>query len=50
MGEKLSPVDLASLSNLAGGQVCEKAGVVSVNKDQLLRESVEIQKEELGYK
>lgn len=31
--------DLASLSNLAGGLVCEHVGVVPIDKDQLLREA-----------
>ena len=35
----LSPYNTASLANLAGGQVCEKAGVVAVNKKQLLKEA-----------
>jgi len=35
----LSPTDTAYLSNLAGGQVCEKSGVVPVNKEQLLTEA-----------
>lgn len=35
----LSPSDMAFLSNLAGGQVCEKSGVVPVNKEQLLIEA-----------
>lgn len=30
---------MAFLSNLAGGQVCEKSGVVPVNKEQLLEEA-----------
>lgn len=38
---KLSPVDIAFLSNLAGGQVCEKAGVTPINKEQLLNEAME---------
>jgi hypothetical protein len=29
---------IALLSNLAGGQVCEKVGVVPVNAEQLARE------------
>lgn len=29
---------IATLSNLAGGQVCEKPGVVTVNKNQLIEE------------
>ena len=31
------------LSNLAGGQVCEKVGVVPVDKEQLLREYLQLQ-------
>ena len=38
---KLSPPLLAGLSNLGGGLVCEYAGVVPVNKHDLLREAVE---------
>jgi len=34
----LKPGQVAALSNLAGGQVCEKSGVVPVDRDQLLRE------------
>jgi D-glycero-beta-D-manno-heptose-7-phosphate kinase len=37
---KLSPVQIAFLSNLAGGQVCEKTGVVPVDKKQLLEEAL----------
>jgi rfaE bifunctional protein kinase chain/domain len=47
LGEGLSPLDIAGLSNLAGGQVCEKAGVVSVNRYQLLEEALQIQQEEV---
>lgn len=35
----LSPVTIASLANLAGGLVCEKVGVVPVERDQLLAEA-----------
>ncbi|HXB13968.1 MAG TPA: PfkB family carbohydrate kinase, partial [Bacteroidia bacterium] len=35
----VSPENMAFLSNLAGGQVCEKSGVVPVNKEQLLEEA-----------
>ena len=35
----LSPWIIAELSNIGGGQVCEKAGVVPVNKEQLFEES-----------
>lgn len=34
--------DLAALSNLAGGLVCEHVGVVPIDKDQLLREAQRI--------
>ena len=34
----LSPIEIAALSNLAGGQVCERAGVVPVDRDQLMSE------------
>lgn len=40
----LSPVMTATLANLAGGLVCEKVGVVPVDKEQLLREAIH-----LGY-
>lgn len=33
------PKFIASLSNLAGGIVCEKVGVVPINRDQLLKEA-----------
>jgi rfaE bifunctional protein kinase chain/domain len=33
-----SPMDVAQLANLAGGQVVEKSGVVAINKQQLLDE------------
>lgn len=35
----LPPSEIAFLSNLAGGQVCEKTGVVPVDKEQLLKEA-----------
>jgi rfaE bifunctional protein kinase chain/domain len=38
MAAGLSPWITAELSNIGGGQVCEKAGVVPVNKTQLLEE------------
>ena len=34
----LGPLEIATLANLAGGQVCERAGVVPVDKVQLLEE------------
>lgn len=39
---KLPMTKVAILSNLAGGQVCEKVGVVPVDKAQLLKEFEEI--------
>lgn len=39
---KLELKDIALLANLAGGQVCEKVGVVPVNKNQLKREFKEL--------
>jgi D-glycero-beta-D-manno-heptose-7-phosphate kinase len=35
---KRSPYEIAYIANLAGGLVCEDAGVVPVNKDKLLKE------------
>lgn len=37
----VSPYDTAFLANLAGGQVCEKAGVVPIDKKQLLKEAIQ---------
>jgi len=37
---KLSPEITATLSNLAGGLVCEKVGVVPIDKKQLLEEAL----------
>lgn len=39
LAKKTSNKILAELSNLAGGLVCEKLGVVSINKNQLLAEA-----------
>jgi rfaE bifunctional protein kinase chain/domain len=38
----LSPVATATLANLAGGLVCEKVGVVPVDKKQLLEEAASL--------
>lgn len=46
IGENLSALDTASLANIAGGQVCERAGVVPVNRTQLLEEALNIREEE----
>ncbi len=40
LARKLPPHFIASLSNLAGGQVCEKVGVVPVDKKQLFIEAL----------
>jgi rfaE bifunctional protein kinase chain/domain len=37
---RLEPGEIASLSNLAGGIVCEVVGVVPVNRDKLLGEAI----------
>lgn len=37
----LDPKIIAEISNLAGGLVCEKVGVVPINKKQLLQEAIE---------
>jgi rfaE bifunctional protein kinase chain/domain len=39
---KLSPVLTATLANLAGGMVCEKVGVVPIDKKQLFAEAVKL--------
>ena len=38
----LPPKEIAVLANLAGGLVCEQVGVVSVNKDELIKEAKEV--------
>ena len=38
LANEVSPTDLCTLANLAGGQVCEKVGVVPIEKNQLCRE------------
>jgi len=38
MAAKLDPKTMALMSNLAGGLVCEKVGVVPINKKQLIKE------------
>jgi rfaE bifunctional protein kinase chain/domain len=39
---QLSPVTTATLANLAGGLVCEKVGVVPIDKKQLLEEALRL--------
>jgi rfaE bifunctional protein kinase chain/domain len=41
----LDTVSTAAITNLAGGQVCEKVGVVPVNRKQLYREALELFRE-----
>jgi bifunctional ADP-heptose synthase (sugar kinase/adenylyltransferase) len=38
----MSAAQIGALSNLAGGQVCEKSGVVPVNREQLMEECSQI--------
>ena len=38
----ISSITTATLANLAGGLVCEKIGVVSINKKQLLKEALRL--------
>ncbi len=39
---QVNPIIIAHISNLAGGLVCEQIGVVPINKDQLLEESLKL--------
>lgn len=39
---KCSPKEIAIISNLAGGLVCEQVGVVSVDKEDLMKEAKEV--------
>ena len=39
---QLDPAEIASLSNLAGGLVCEQVGVVPVDRDKLLSEALKL--------
>jgi len=48
VGSGLSAVHIATLSNLAGGQVCERSGVVPVNRKQLLDEARLIMKDDIS--
>jgi rfaE bifunctional protein kinase chain/domain len=38
----LAPNIIAELSNLAGGLVCEKTGVISIDKEQLMQEAMSL--------
>jgi D-glycero-beta-D-manno-heptose-7-phosphate kinase len=44
----LSPRLVAEISNLAGGLVCEKVGVVSIDKEQLMNEALHLFKPSHG--
>ena len=39
---KLDPILMVELANIAGGLVCEKVGVVPIDKEQLLEESLKL--------
>lgn len=41
---KLSPYEVAFISNMAGGLVCEDVGVVPIHRDLLLKELLSLQK------
>jgi len=38
LAQKCTPYEIAYISNLAGGLVCEEVGVVPVDKEKLLKE------------
>jgi bifunctional ADP-heptose synthase (sugar kinase/adenylyltransferase) len=40
LAAKTSPELMASLSNIAGGLVCEQSGVVPVDKARLIEEAI----------
>lgn len=40
---RANPIVMAAISNLAGGLVCEKIGVVPVDKEQLLEEALKLE-------
>ncbi|MGM0613254.1 MAG: bifunctional heptose 7-phosphate kinase/heptose 1-phosphate adenyltransferase [Bacteroidota bacterium] len=42
LAQNLAIRDIAAISNLAGGLVCEHVGVVPVNKEKLLREALRL--------
>jgi len=42
MAVQRSPYEIAYISNLAGGIVCEEVGVVPINKDKLLKEVISL--------
>jgi len=42
MAAQRPPYEIAYISNLAGGLVCEEVGVVPINKDKLLKEVISL--------
>ena len=42
MALHVNPIVMASISNLAGGLVCEQIGVVPINKERLLEEALKL--------
>ena len=40
LASKMSAIDIAKISNLAGGLVCENVGVVSIDKNRLYKEVI----------
>jgi len=48
LARKIAPKWLASLSNLAGGLVCEEVGVVPIKKARLLEEARKLKPQELS--
>lgn len=42
LASSIDLADMAKISNLAGGIVCEEVGVVPVNKDRLLNETIKL--------
>ncbi len=47
LSAEISLKNIASISNLAGGLVCEKVGVVPIDKNKLLNESIKFFKSEM---
>ena len=45
LAAELDPVSIATITNIAGGQVCEKVGVVPVKRKQLFREALQFIKQ-----
>jgi rfaE bifunctional protein kinase chain/domain len=43
LASKCSPMEIATISNLAGGLVCEEVGVVPIKKEKLLAEVIQME-------